>query len=97
LCAAVSSSECFVQHDSDSRSFRYSNSGLPLINIDLDFSAFVSSGPALEVVNRILGSGPGGMRGGPVGHPGGFDELNEGQIAILKRKLRGAKVSSLRL
>lgn len=79
------------------RSFRYSNSGLPLINLDLGFSAFLSSGPALEVVARILGTGPGGMRGGPGGPAMSFDFLNDQQISILKRKLRGAKVGWARM
>lgn len=77
------------------RSFRYSNSGLPLLNLDLGFSAFLQSGPALHVVAQILGSGAGGMRGGPA--PPSLDQLDERQISILKKKLRGARVSCVKL
>ena len=36
------------------RSFRHSSSGLPLLNIDLAASAFLATGPALEVLAKIL-------------------------------------------
>jgi len=29
------------------RSFRYSNSGFPILNLDIGFSAFLESGPAI--------------------------------------------------
>ncbi|BEI91628.1 uncharacterized protein CcaverHIS019_0404480 [Cutaneotrichosporon cavernicola] len=76
------------------QSFRYSNSGFPLLNIDLGFSAFLMSGPCLDVVAKILGPGPARLRGGPRGHPQQtpvFHSLDQMQIAILKRKLRGAR------
>lgn len=60
------------------------------------------SGPALDVISKILGPGSDGNRGGPRGGPrGGFgggpqqtevlSELTEMQVGILKRKLRGAR------
>lgn len=85
------------------RSFRCSNSGLPLLNLDIGFSAFLASGPALEVVAKILGrdrGGGAGPRSGPWGrYTGGpnrqdISELSPGEIGIIKNKLRGAKVSS---
>lgn len=50
----------------DNRSFRHSSSGLPLLNIDLAFSAFLAPGPALEVLAKMLahGRGPPGRGGG---------------------------------
>lgn len=78
------------------RSFRYSNSAVPLINIDLGFSAFLQPGPAVEVINKILSFGPVGARGGgPQARE--LDQLDQRQIAILKKKLRGAKVSAFPL
>lgn len=67
---------------------------MPLINIDLGFSAFLQPGPAVEVVNKILSFGPVGARGGgPQARE--LDQLDQRQIAILKKKLRGAKVSHI--
>lgn len=67
---------------------------MPLINIDLGFSAFLQPGPAVEVVNKILSFGPVGARGGgPQARE--LDQLDQRQIAILKKKLRGAKVSQI--
>lgn len=66
---------------------------MPLINIDLGFSAFLQPGPAVEVINKILSFGPVGARGGgPQARE--LDQLDQRQIAILKKKLRGAKVSA---
>jgi eukaryotic translation initiation factor 2C len=88
------------------RSFRYSNCGLPLLNIDVGFSAFMSSGPAIDVIAKMIGGrgGPGGGRGGYGGGRGGFSggggqsgadlqELTAEQIRLIKNKLRGMKVS----
>lgn len=60
------------------------------------------SGPALDVISKILGPGSDGNRGGPRGgprlgpRPGPQQtavptELSEIQVSILKRKLRGAR------
>ena len=66
---------------------------MPLINIDLGFSAFLQPGPAVDVINKILSFGPVGARGGgPQARE--LDQLDQRQIAILKKKLRGAKVST---
>lgn len=82
----------YEYHNLTYRSFRYSNSSMPLINIDLGFSAFLQPGPAVEVINKILSFGPVGARGGgPQARD--LDQLDQRQIAILKKKLRGAKVS----
>lgn len=82
------------------RSFRYSSSGLPLLNIDIGFSAFLATGPAIEVITKILGRGGpprrGGFRGGPpppVAAPAIIHALEPREISIIKNKLRGAKVS----
>jgi hypothetical protein len=83
------------------RSFRYSNCGKPLLNLDVGFSAFLAAGPALEVIAKILQRTNGGTRGGRGGYLGGIQrpmeisELNEREIVMVKNKLRGAKVSSL--
>lgn len=67
---------------------------MPLINIDLGFSAFLQPGAAVDVINKILSFGPVGARGGgPQSRE--LDQLDQRQIAILKKKLRGAKVSVL--
>ncbi|KAK8865920.1 hypothetical protein IAR55_001068 [Kwoniella newhampshirensis] len=77
------------------QSFRYSSSGLPLLNLDIGFSAFLATGPALEVIGKILTrGGPPRGRGGFGGHPGGnreIDVLGEYDINIVKKILRGAK------
>lgn len=65
---------------------------MPLINIDLGFSAFLQPGPGIDVVNKILSFGPVGARGGGPQNRD-LDQLDQRQIAILKKKLRGAKVS----
>ncbi|RSH92939.1 hypothetical protein EHS25_008385 [Saitozyma podzolica] len=64
------------------QSFRCSNSGFPLLNLDIGFSAFLASGPALEVIAKILGRDRGG---------GDINELSPTEIGIIKNKLRGAK------
>lgn len=90
-----------------SRSFRYSNCGLPLLNIDVGFSAFMSSGPAIDVIAKMIGGrGGAGGRGGHAGGRGGYGggggpgangsdlhELSPEQIRLAKNKLRGMKVS----
>jgi eukaryotic translation initiation factor 2C len=84
-------------------SFRCSNSGFPLLNLDIGFSAFLASGPALEVIAKILGRDRGGGVGPQFGPSGGYtggpnrqdiNELSPTEIGIIKNKLRGAKVSS---
>lgn len=54
------------------RSFRHSSSGLPLLNIDVAFSAFLGTGPALEVIAKILDRGGSGGRGR--GHGSQFNQ-----------------------
>lgn len=82
------------------RSFRYSNSGLPLLNLDVCYSAFLASGPAIEVIAKIIGPGIQGARARG-GYMGGIQEnqslmqMTERDIAVAKSKLRGAKVSQL--
>ena len=83
-----------------SRSFRYSNSGQPLLNLDIGFSAFLSAGPAIEVIAKILNrgagiSGRGGYTGGVPGRSNEISELTESEHKIVKNKLRGAKVSDM--
>ena len=76
------------------RSFRYSNSGLPMLNLDIGFSAFLAAGPALEVISKILARSRGGS-GGPGGRPGSEISQPSGyEISTVKRVLRGAKVRS---
>ncbi|WWD17893.1 hypothetical protein CI109_102338 [Kwoniella shandongensis] len=78
------------------QSFRYSSSGLPLLNLDVGYSAFLSAGPALEVIGKILNRGGGGRgrgRGGLEGPPGVHDvsELSSDEVSKIKKILRGAK------
>jgi eukaryotic translation initiation factor 2C len=96
---------CIDRNKLTTRSFRYSNCGLPLLNIDVGFSAFMSSGPAIDVIVKMIGArgGPGGGRGGYAGGRGGaggggqsgrdLHELSPEQIRLVKNKLRGMKVS----
>ncbi|KAK4686283.1 eukaryotic translation initiation factor 2C, partial [Tremellales sp. Uapishka_1] len=77
------------------QSFRHSNSGLPLLNLDLGYSAFLAPGPALEVIGKILtrAAPKGGPRNAipPPLHPKDLHELTPQDILILKSKLKGAK------
>ncbi|OCF55470.1 hypothetical protein L486_06954 [Kwoniella mangroviensis CBS 10435] len=79
------------------QSFRYSSSGLPMLNIDVGYSAFLADGPALEVIAKILdksssrGRGRGGFGGGPPGQARVISELTALEIAIVKRTIRGMK------
>lgn len=78
------------------RSFRHSSSGLPLLNLNTAFSAFLASGPAPEVFVKILGRGQGGPPGGYHGGIQRAPELNfmePREISIVKHAIRGAKVS----
>jgi eukaryotic translation initiation factor 2C len=72
------------------QSFRYSNSGFPLLNIDLGFSAFLMSGPCLEVISNILDTNRGPQRG-PAQPPMVPHSLDQQQVRLIKRKLRGAR------
>lgn len=86
------------------RSIRASGSGYPLLNLDIGFSAFLASGPAIEVISKML-SQRGGTRGGRGGFGGRggnmggmqreiqISEMDQREIALVKNKLRGAKVS----
>ncbi|WVQ85375.1 hypothetical protein IAT38_007540 [Cryptococcus sp. DSM 104549] len=82
------------------QSFCYSNSGLPMLNLDIAFSAFLSAGPALEVLAKVLNRGGGGGRGrgGPPMRGGGpgqgereMTEFSDWETHIVKNVLRGAK------
>ncbi|WWC86242.1 uncharacterized protein L201_001115 [Kwoniella dendrophila CBS 6074] len=82
------------------QSFRYSNSGLPMLNLDVGFSAFLADGPALEVIPKILnrgglrgrgGRGGRGSFGGPPGQFHDISELTEYEIATVKKTIRGMK------
>ncbi|WRT64136.1 uncharacterized protein IL334_001065 [Kwoniella shivajii] len=79
------------------QSFRYSNSGLPMLNLDLGFSAFLADGPALEVIAKILdksntrGRGGGGGFGGPARQAGDISHLDPIETQTIKKILRGAK------
>lgn len=81
------------------RSFRYSSSGLPVLNLDVGYSAFLASGPAVDVIAKIIGMpatrGRGGYTGG-IQPKRELTEMNERDIARAKSKLRGAKVIQLR-
>jgi hypothetical protein len=80
------------------RSFRYSSCGLPVLNLDVGYSAFLASGPAIDVIAKIIGMpaarGRGGYMGG-IQPKRELTEMNERDIARAKSKLRGAKVSEL--
>lgn len=99
--AVIDRSFCQAEAEDPIRSFRYSNSGLPVLNLDVGYSAFLASGPAIEVIAKIIGSGkPGGAGGGGRGgYMGGVQQrgelyqMSERDVAIAKSKLRGAKVS----
>jgi eukaryotic translation initiation factor 2C len=69
-----------------------------VLNLDVGFSAFLASGPAIEVIAKIIGSsaqrGRGGYLGG-VQPKRDLVEMTERDIARAKSKLRGAKVSQL--
>ncbi|WVW82289.1 hypothetical protein I302_104295 [Kwoniella bestiolae CBS 10118] len=79
------------------QSFRYSSSGLPMLNLDLGYSAFLSDGPALEVIAKILdkgssrGRGGRGGFGGPPGQTRDISQLDQMEISIVKRTIRGMK------
>ncbi|WVR05874.1 hypothetical protein IAU60_002900 [Kwoniella sp. DSM 27419] len=84
------------------QSFRYSNSGLPLLNVDIGLSAFLADGPALEVIGKIIQRGRTSGTGGRAGR-GGFaralhtpgseiSELTPFEIHLVKKMLRGVKV-----
>ena len=70
-----------------------------MLNLDVGYSAFLASGPAIDVIAKIIGPGKGapGSRGGGYlgGVPQGNDlyQMSERDVAIAKSKLRGAKVS----
>ena len=80
------------------RSFRYSSCGLPVLNLDVGYSAFLASGPAVDVIAKIIGMpavrGRGGYMGGSQPKRE-LTEMSERDIARAKSKLRGAKVSQL--
>jgi len=82
----------------DPRSFRYSSCGLPVLNLDVGYSAFLASGPAVDVIAKIIGMpavrGRGGYMGG-IQPKRELTEMSERDIARAKSKLRGAKVSQL--
>jgi eukaryotic translation initiation factor 2C len=82
----------------DIRSFRYSSCGLPVLNLDVGYSAFLASGPAVDVIAKIIGMpaarGRGGYMGG-IQPKRELTEMNERDIARAKSKLRGAKVRQL--
>ncbi|WVQ97314.1 hypothetical protein IAU59_004425 [Kwoniella sp. CBS 9459] len=78
------------------QSFRYSSSGLPLLNLDIGFSAFLADGPALDIIGKILQKGgPKGSNRGPGAYAGPqqgeLSQLNEFEIHLVKKVLRGAK------
>ena len=87
-----------LRTSTDARSFRYSSCGLPVLNLDVGYSAFLASGPAIDVIAKIIGMPAARGRGG---YTGGIQpkreltEMNERDIARAKSKLRGAKVSQL--
>jgi eukaryotic translation initiation factor 2C len=86
------------RRSTNSRSFRYSSCGLPVLNLDVGYSAFLASGPAIDVIAKIIGMpavrGRGGYLGG-IQPKRELFEMNERDIARAKSKLRGAKVSQL--
>jgi len=90
-----------LRTSTDARSFRYSSCGLPVLNLDVGYSAFLASGPAVDVIAKIIGM-PAPRGGGRGGYTGGIQprreltEMNERDIARAKSKLRGAKVMQLR-
>jgi hypothetical protein len=88
----ISTTPCSHQSDMH-RSFRYSCSGLPLLNLDLGFSAFLQSGPLLDVIAKML-RGASNARG-PLGpaNGSGLSQLSPENIHTIKKVLRGAKVS----
>ena len=89
------------------RSFRHSSSGLPLLNIDVAFSAFLGTGPALEVIAKILdkegnsdrgGRGRGSFvgQGGRGGYYGGVQNHNGPTIVELTEREIGIIKHKLR-
>jgi eukaryotic translation initiation factor 2C len=89
------------------RSLRHSSSGLPLLNIDIAVSPFLATGPALEVIAKILDGRRGGKGGyglpGQGGNVGGvpatgagsvqdIQQLDVREITIIRNKLQGVKV-----
>ncbi|WWC66253.1 uncharacterized protein I206_100154 [Kwoniella pini CBS 10737] len=79
------------------QSFRYSGSGLPLLNLDIGFSAFLADGPALEVIAKILdktgSKGRGAQREprGPTSQNRDLNALTEMETALVKKVIRGTK------
>lgn len=76
-----------------------------MLNIDVAFSAFLASGPALEIVAKILdkdrrqpiargGDYAGGVQRRDPVDPEMYD-MNPRDMRIIKHKLRGAKVNLL--
>lgn len=77
---------------------------MPLLNLDVGFSAFLSAGPAIEVIAKMLGGparggrggfgrgGGGPSMGGPGSHGADLHTLDSHQIGMIKNKLRGMKV-----
>ena len=66
---------------------------MPLLNLDMGFSAFIQPGPALEIIGKIIGKIIGQGRRGQDQRPHEVRELSPRDIAIVKNKIRGAKVS----
>ena len=74
---------------------------MPMLNVDVCYSAFICPGPALEVIHKILDRGSGASTRGRGGYLGGgrrteeISDLEPHELMIVKNKLRGAKVSFL--
>ncbi|KAK1921573.1 eukaryotic translation initiation factor 2C 2 [Papiliotrema laurentii] len=60
-----------VVYNGFAQSFRFTSSGLPAIQLDTAYSAFVQAGPLLNCIGAMLGDGGGGGRGGGRGGRGG--------------------------
>nr|XP_018267308.1 uncharacterized protein I303_01293 [Kwoniella dejecticola CBS 10117]OBR89466.1 hypothetical protein I303_01293 [Kwoniella dejecticola CBS 10117] len=79
------------------QSVRYTSSGLPLLNLYIGFSAFLSDGPALEVIAKILTqSGARGGRGrdgyqGTSSQNRDLSQMSDIEISLVKRTIRGTK------
>ncbi|ORX38808.1 Argonaute-like protein [Kockovaella imperatae] len=88
------------------QSFRWTASGLPAIQLDTAYSAFVEAGNLVDVMNKMVGRGGGGGRGGRGGRGGGrggvgggrgggpgpaIQEVSRSQLKRLNEVLRMAK------